>query len=181
MAGGVEMKNFVCPMHPEVHGFKNDKCPKCGMDLVPAKTSLKKLAFSSTLHCLTGCAIGEVLGMALGAYFGRPDIETIIISVALAFFFGYSLTLIPLLKSAMSLSKALPLAFASDTLSITIMEIIDNLIMFIIPGAMSAPLNSVFFWGSLAFSLVLAFLAAWPVNMYLISKGSGHAVVHTRH
>lgn len=175
------MKNFVCPMHPEIKGSKGDKCPKCGMNLEPAKSGTWKLAFSATLHCLTGCAIGEVLGMALGAYFNWPNIETIIVSIILAFFFGYSLTLIPLLKSAMSLSKALPLAFASDTVSITIMEIIDNLIMYIIPGAMDAPLNSLFFWTSLAISLILAFLAAWPVNMYLISRGRGHSLVHKAH
>lgn len=172
------MKSYICPMHPEVLGSKGDKCPKCKMDLVPKATSLPKLAFSATAHCLTGCAIGEVLGMTLGTIFNWPNIETIIVSVTLAFFFGYSLTLIPLLRSHVSLSKALPLAFASDTISITIMEIIDNLIMFYIPGAMDAPINSSFFWGSLIFALFIAFWAAYPVNMFLISRGRGHAVIH---
>lgn len=175
------IKNYVCPMHPEVLGSKSDKCPKCGMSLEPKKTSLFRLTFSATLHCLTGCAIGEVMGMSLGAYFAWPDIETIIVSVLLAFFFGYSLTLIPLINSGLSFTKALPLAFASDTISITIMEIVDNLIMYFIPGAMSAPLNSSFFWLSLASSLAIAFLAAYPANFYLISKGRGKAAVNSHH
>lgn len=175
------MKNYTCPMHPEVLGKKGDTCPKCGMNLVPKQTSLARLAFSATLHCLTGCAIGEVSGMALGAYLHWPDIETIIVSVILAFVFGYSLTIIPLLRSSITFKKALPLAFASDTISITIMEIIDNLIMFFIPGAMSAPINSLFFWGSLIFALFVAFLFAYPVNMFLISKGRGHATLHNKH
>lgn len=168
-------------MHPEVEGEKGGACPKCGMDLVPKSTSLYRVAFSATLHCLTGCAIGEVMGMALGSYFNWPDIETIVVSVALAFFFGYLLTIIPLLKASISFKRALPLAFASDTISITIMEIIDNLIMFFIPGAMDAPLNSLFFWGSLVFALIIAFLFAYPVNMLLISKGRGHALAHKHH
>ena len=171
-------KTYTCPMHPEVKGAKDESCPKCGMRLVPGRTSLKKVAFSATLHCLSGCAIGEVLGMTLGNIFGWPNIETIIISIILAFLFGYSLTMIPLLRSSISLKKALPLAFASVTISITIMEIIDNLVMFFIPGAMDAPVTSLFFWGSLAFALLTAFLFAYPVNMFLISKGRGHAVIH---
>lgn len=168
-------------MHPEVTSDKPGKCPKCRMNLMPAKTSLRRVAFSATAHCLTGCAIGEVLGMVLGSIFGWPNFETIVVSVLLAFFFGYSLTLIPLLKSSISLKRALPLALAADTISITVMEIIDNLVMFFIPGAMDASVISLFFWGSLAFSLLIAFLFAWPVNMYLISKGRGHAVVHEHH
>ena len=169
-------------MHSDVQSNKEtDKCPKCGMALIPAQTSLKKTAFLATLHCLTGCAIGEVLGMALGTIFGWPNIETIIVSVILAFFFGYSLTMLPLLRSKMSLKNALPIAFASDTISIAIMEIVDNLIMFFIPGAMDAHITSLFFWGSLLTALVVAFLCAYPVNMYLISKGKGHAVVHAHH
>jgi hypothetical protein len=169
-------------MHPEVNGPKNGKCPKCGMKLVPKQTSLKRIAFSATLHCLTGCAIGEIFGMVLGTIFGWPNLETIIVSVILAFFFGYSLTIIPLLRSSIALKRALPLAFASDTLSITIMEIIDNIIMFFIPGAMDAHISSTLFWGSLAFSLIIAFLFAYPVNMFLISKGRGHhAAVHAHH
>lgn len=173
--------NYTCPMHPEITGKKDDKCPKCGMNLVPKTTSLPKLALSSTLHCLTGCMIGEVSGMVLGAHFNWPNIETIIFSILLAFLFGYSLTLIPLLKSSMSLPRALALAFASDTVSITIMEITDNFTMFLIPGALDATLYTSLFWGSLFISIILAFLVAFPVNMFLISKGRGHAVLHKSH
>jgi hypothetical protein len=175
------MKKYTCPMHPKVEETKPGNCSQCGMKLVSAKTSLKKIAFMATAHCLTGCAIGEVLGMTLGTIFGWPNIETIIVSVVLAFFFGYSLTMLPLLRSGINLMSALPLALASDTVSITIMEIVDNFIMYIIPGAMDAGLSSLLFWGSLAFSLFVAFWAAYPVNMYLISKGRGHAVAHKTH
>ncbi len=143
--------------------------------------SLKNISFMATLHCLTGCAIGEVLGMTLGTIFHWPNIETIIVSILLAFFFGYSLTLLPLLRSGMQIKKALPLAFASDTLSITIMEIVDNAIMFFIPGAMDAHLTSILFWGSLVFALAIAFVFAYPVNFWLISRGKGHAVIHSSH
>lgn len=146
-----------------------------------ATTGLKKTSFMATLHCLTGCAIGEVIGMSLGSFFGWPNIETVIVSIILAFVFGYSLTLIPILKTGMNLKKALSIAFAADTVSITIMEIVDNAIMIVIPGAMDAPITSPFFWGSLVFALVVAFIAAFPVNMFLISKGRGHAAVHSMH
>lgn len=175
------MKHYTCPMHPEVKGAKNETCPKCGMHLVSSNTSLKKVAFMATLHCLTGCAIGEVLGMVIGTALGWGDLQTIALAIFLAFFFGYSLTMVPLLRSGMSLQRALPLAFASDTISISIMETVDNLIMYYIPGAMDAHITSLFFWGSLAFALAVAFLAAYPINMYLISKGKGHAAAHTSH
>ena len=137
--------------------------------------------FSATVHCLTGCAIGEVLGMVIGTALGWGDFATIALAVVLAFFFGYLLTMLPLLRSELALASALPLAFASDTLSIAIMEIVDNLIMLVIPGAMEAGLGSLLFWGSLAFALAVAFVAAFPVNRYLISQGKGHAVVHEYH
>jgi hypothetical protein len=143
--------------------------------------SLKKLAFSATLHCLTGCSIGEVSGMVLGSLFHWPNIETVIVSIILAFIFGYSLTLKPLLTSAIPLKRALALAFASDTFSIATMEVFDNLVMLIIPGAMDAHVTTVLFWGSMLLSLILGFLAAFPVNMFLISKGRGHALVHSHH
>jgi hypothetical protein len=168
-------------MHPEVKGGKGEQCPKCGMNLVPEKTSLKKVAFSATMHCLTGCAVGEVLGMIIGSYFNIHNLGSIILSIVLAFVFGYSFSLIPLIKSGLSILKALPLAFASDTISISVMELVDNLIIFFIPGALDAGLNTVLFWGSLAISLFVAFWSAYPVNMYLISKGRGHAVVHKHH
>jgi hypothetical protein len=144
-------------------------------------SSLNRTAFSATLHCLTGCAIGEVLGIVIGTVLGWSTVATIALAIVLAFFFGYGLTMLPLLRSGMALGAALPLAFASDTLSITVMEIVDNLIIVVIPGAMDAGLGSLLFWGSLAFALAVAFVAAFPVNRYLISRGKGHAVVHKHH
>jgi hypothetical protein len=140
--------------------------------------SLNRTAFSATLHCLTGCAIGEVLGMVIGSAFGWGNFATIALAVVLAFFFGYGLTTLPLLRSGMALGAVVPLAFASDTLSITVMEIVDNLVIVVIPGAMDAGLGRLLFWGSLAFALAVAFVAAFPVNRHLISRGKGHAVVH---
>jgi Domain of unknown function (DUF4396) len=144
-------------------------------------TSLNRTAFSATLHCLTGCAIGEVLGMVIGTALGWGNFATIALAVVLAFFFGYSLTMIPLLRSGLALATTLPLAFAADTLSITVMEIVDNAVMLVVPGAMEAGLGSFLFWGSLAFALAVAFVAAYPVNRYLIARGRGHAVVHEYH
>jgi hypothetical protein len=140
--------------------------------------SLNRLAISATAHCLTGCAIGEVLGLVIGTALGWGTAATIVLAVVLAFFFGYLLTMIPLLRSGLALGAVLPLAFASDTLSITVMEIVDNLVILVIPGAMEAGLASPLFWGSLAFALAIAFVAAFPVNRWLISRGKGHAVVH---
>ena len=144
-------------------------------------SSLNRTAFSATLHCLTGCAIGEVLGIVIGTALGWSDVATIVLAIVLAFFFGYGMTILPLLRSGMALGAILPLAFASDTLSITVMEIVDNLIIVAIPGAMDAGLGSLLFWGSLALALAVAFIAAFPVNKYLISRGKGHAVVHKHH
>ena len=143
--------------------------------------SLNRVAFSATAHCLTGCAIGEVLGMVIGTALGWSNVATIVLAVTLAFLFGYSLTMLPLLRSGMALTTVLPLAFASDTLSITVMEIVDNAIMLLVPGAMEAGPTSLLFWGSLAFALAVAFVAAFPVNRYLIARGKGHAVVHQHH
>lgn len=144
-------------------------------------SSLNRVAFSATAHCLTGCAIGEVLGMVIGTALGWGNVATIALAIVLAFFFGYSLTMVPLLRSGLALGTVLPLAFASDTLSITIMEIVDNLVIVVIPGAMDAGLTSLLFWGSLAFALAVAFVAAFPVNRWLIARGKGHAVVHQHH
>jgi hypothetical protein len=144
-------------------------------------TSLNRLAFSATAHCLTGCAIGEVLGMVIGTSLGWGNVSTIALAVVLAFFFGYSLTMVPLLRSGLALATVLPLALASDTLSITVMEVVDNLVMLAVPGAMEAGPTSLLFWGSLVFALLIAGAAAFPVNRYLISKGRGHAVVHQYH
>ncbi len=143
--------------------------------------SLSRLAFSATAHCLTGCAIGEVLGVVIGTALGWGDFATIALAVVLAFFFGYLLTMLPLLRSGLALGAVLPLAFASDTISIAVMEFVDNAILLLIPGAMEASLGSFLFWGSLAFALAVAGAVAFPVNLYLIRRGKGHAVVHRHH
>jgi hypothetical protein len=133
------------------------------------------------VHCLTGCAIGEVLGVIIGTALGWGNFETIVLAIVLAFLFGYSLTMLPLLRAGLALSAALPLAFASDTLSISVMEIVDNLIILIVPGAMEAGVGDALFWGSLVVALVIAGACAYPVNRYLIARGKGHAVVHAYH
>jgi hypothetical protein len=143
--------------------------------------SLSRLAFSATVHCLTGCAIGEVLGMVIGTAFGWSNGATIVASIVLAFFFGYGLTSLPLLRAGLSLRRVAPLAFASDTLSITTMEIVDTLIVVLIPGALAAGLGDPLFWGSLAVALLIAGGFAFPVNRWLLSRGKGHAVVHQYH
>jgi hypothetical protein len=143
--------------------------------------SLNRVALSATVHCLTGCAIGEVLGMIIGTALGWGDWETIALAVVLAFFFGYSLTMLPLLRGGLALAAAVPVALAADTISIAIMEIVDNAIMLLIPGAMEAGLTNLLFWGSLAVALLIAGAAAYPANRWLISRGRGHAVVHEYH
>jgi hypothetical protein len=144
-------------------------------------SSLSQVAFSATVHCLTGCAIGEVLGLVAGAVFGWGNTATISLSIVLAFAFGYSMTLVPLFRSGIPFRTAAGLAFASDTLSITVMEIVDNAVVLLIPGAMTAGLSSLLFWATLVLSLVLAFVAAYPVNRWLIQRGRGHAVLHAHH
>jgi hypothetical protein len=143
--------------------------------------SLNRLALSATAHCLAGCSIGEVLGMMTGAALRWSTAPTIVVSVVLAFLFGYAFTVVPLYRSGIPLAKTLRLALAADTVSIIIMEIVDNGIMLVIPGAMDAGLRQPLFWLSLAGSLVLAGMAAFPVNRWLISRGRGHAVVHALH
>jgi hypothetical protein len=143
--------------------------------------SLNRLARSATVHCLTGCAIGEVLGMVIGTALSWGNSATVVFSVVLAFIFGYGLTARPLLASGLATPVVLRLAFASDTVSITIMEIVDTALMLVIPGAMDASVGSALFWGSLALSLVIAGVAAFPVNRWLIARGRGHAVVHRYH
>ncbi len=139
------------------------------------------VAVSATLHCLTGCAIGEVLGMIIGTALGWSDIATIALAVVLAFFFGYLLTSFPLLRSGMALAAVIPIALASDTISIAIMEIVDNAILLLIPGAMEAGLGDIGFWAALAFALLVAGAAAYPANRWMIARGKGHAVVHQHH
>jgi hypothetical protein len=136
---------------------------------------------SATLHCLTGCAIGEILGLVIGTALGLSNGATIVLAVVLAFVFGYSLTITPVLRAGIPLGAALGVAFAADTVSITVMEIIDNAIMLVVPGAMEAGLGTWLFWVSLAVSLALAFVVTVPVNRWLMARGKGHAVVHQYH
>jgi hypothetical protein len=140
--------------------------------------ALTAVAISATLHCLTGCAIGEIAGMAIGTALGFSSLATVALAVALAFLFGYALTSLPLLRAGLALSVVIPIALASDTLSIATMEIVDNLVIVLVPGALEAGLGDLLFWGSLAFSLVVAGAFAVPVNRWLIGRGKGHAVVH---
>jgi hypothetical protein len=133
------------------------------------------------VHCLTGCAIGEVLGMIIGTALGWSNWPTIVLAIVLAFCFGYSFTLVPLLRGGVALTAALPIAFAADTISITIMELVDNAIILLIPGALDAGLADVLFWISLAVALLIAGVAAYPANRWLIARGRGHAVVHAHH
>jgi hypothetical protein len=146
-----------------------------------AETSLNRLAASATTHCLTGCAIGEVLGVAIGTALGWRNLPTIVLAIVLAFLFGYTFTSWPLLRAGMALAAVVPIALAADTLSITVMEIVDNAILLVIPGAMEAGLGDVLFWASLAFALAVAWVAAFPVNRWLIARGRGHAVAHAHH
>ena len=143
--------------------------------------SLNRIAFMATLHCLTGCAIGEVLGMAIATALGWGDVASIALAVALAFPFGYSFTFWPLLRARLPLRTALATALAADTISITIMETVDNGFVVFIPGALAAGLDDALFWWSLALGLALAVVAAFPANRWLIARGRGHAVVHAQH
>lgn len=143
--------------------------------------SLNRLAANATTHCLTGCAIGEVLGLAIGMQLGWSDAATIVLAVVLAYIFGYALTLRPLLRSGLAFGSALGVAFAADTLSITVMEIVDNAVILLIPGALDAGLASPLFWGSLAVALGIAWVAAFPVNRWLLARGLGHAKAMEHH
>ena len=143
--------------------------------------SLNRVAFAATWHCLTGCAIGEVLGLVIATAFDWGNVASIAVAVVLAFFFGYSLTLRPLLRGGVSLRQAARVAFAADTVSIAVMEVVDNAFILIVPGAMEAGLDGSLFWWSLGVGLAIAFVAAFPVNRVLIARGRGHAVVHGAH
>jgi len=146
-----------------------------------ALDQLTRTAITATLHCLTGCAIGEVLGLALATWWGWSTGASIVLAVALAFVFGYSFTLVPVLRSGMTVRRAIAVALAADTVSIVTMEVLDNAIMLTIPGAMDAGLGDLLFWGSLAVALAVAFVLTVPVNRWLIARGKGHAVVHDLH
>jgi Domain of unknown function (DUF4396) len=139
------------------------------------------MAAQATLHCLTGCAIGEVLGMVIGTWLGLHNVATVVLAVVLAFVFGYALTVRGLLRSGLDVRTALKVALAADTASIAVMEVVDNAVMLVVPGAMDAGLGSWLFWGALAFSLVVAFVVTTPFNKWMIGRGKGHAVVHAYH
>lgn len=140
-----------------------------------------RMAALATLHCLTGCAIGEVLGMVIGTAAGLGNTPTVVISIVLAFVFGYALTMRGVLRAGLPLRQAVKVALAADTVSIAVMELIDNSVMVGVPGALDAGLADGLFWGSLAFSLVAAFVVTTPVNKWMIGRGKGHAVVHGLH
>lgn len=139
---------------------------------------LTGVAVSATLHCLTGCAIGEVAGVAIGTALGWSNLATIALAIGLAFFFGYTLTSVPLLRAGFTIGAAIPIALTADTLSIATMEVVDNLILVVIPGAMEAGLGELMFWGALSFALAVAFLITVPVNLWLIRRGRGHVAIH---
>jgi hypothetical protein len=145
------------------------------------KRELDRAAVSATLHCLTGCAIGEVLGMVIGTSLGLSDPATLALAVVLAFAFGYALTIRGVMRAGLTFGAALPIAFAADTLSITVMEVVDNAVLLLVPGAMEAGVASWLFWAALAFALAVAFVVTLPVNRWLLARGKGHAVVHGLH
>src|SRR5919202_3842291 len=147
----------------------------------PQGAALTRLAVSATAHCLTGCAIGEILGLVLATWWGLANAPSILLAVVLAFVFGYGLTITPVLRSGLPLRRALGVAFAADTVSILTRELVDNAVVLAVPGAMTAGLSDLLFWGSLAVSLVVAFAVTVPVNRALIARGKGHAVVHEYH
>jgi hypothetical protein len=153
------------------HGEHHHELPTSGR-------ALDAVALSATLHCLTGCAIGEVAGMVVGTALGLSDWGTVFLAVALAFLFGYTLTSLPLLRAGLALSAVVPIALATDTSSIALMEIVDNAIMLVVPGAMEAGAGDLLFWGALSFALVVAGVVAFPLNRWLITRGRGHAVLH---
>jgi hypothetical protein len=151
------------------------------MGIMSRADPLTRTAFQATLHCFTGCAIGEVTGMAVATALGWGNAPTIALSVVLAFIFGYALTIRGLLAGGMAVRPALRIALAADTVSVATMEIVDNLLILVIPGAIDATLSEGLFWGSLALSLAIAFVAAFPVNRWMIARGKGHAVAHAHH
>ena len=172
------MEHGVRTQHAATGDAAHDQSGHDHHEMPTAGRELNTLALSATLHCLTGCAIGEVLGMIIGTALGFSDLGTIALAVTLAFFFGYALTSLPLLRAGLAFSVVAPIAFASDTASIALMELIDNGIMLIIPGAMDSGLDNVLFWGALSFALAVAGAFAYPLNRWLLKRGKGHAAVH---
>ena len=167
---------MVDATHPHEHSGEHD-----GGHDGHRTGGLDAMAVSATLHCLTGCAIGEIAGMLIGTAAGLANGPTIAISIVLAFVFGYTLSTLPLLKAGLALGAALSIVLAADTLSIATMEVVDNIVVAVIPGAMDAGLVNVVFWISLMISLVAAFVAAFPVNRFLLRRGKGHALTHEYH
>ena len=147
-------------------------------ELPTSGRALDAVALSATLHCLTGCALGEIAGMVIGTALGFSQWGTVALAVALAFLFGYTLTSLPLLRAGLALSVVIPIALATDTFSIAVMEIVDNAIMLAVPGAMEAGAGDILFWGALSVALAIAGVVAFPVNRWLIQRGRGHAVLH---
>ena len=145
------------------------------------RTDTDGLALAATIHCLTGCGIGEVVGLGGATALGLGNLASLVLGIVLAYAFGYGLTLVPLLRAGMPLLRATLVTFAAETLSITTMEIVDNVVVVAIPGAMDAGITDLLFWGSLAVSLALAFVAAYPLNRWLVARGLGHARVHSQH
>ncbi|MFD3946531.1 DUF4396 domain-containing protein [Streptomyces sp. NPDC058579] len=166
--------------HHDGHGHDHGQGHGHDHGQTPTKASWS-MAAKATLHCLTGCAIGEVLGMIIGTALGWGNAPTMVLAIALAFFFGYSLTLWAVVHAGLSLKAAIGVALAADTLSITVMELVDNGVLLLVPGAMDAHLSDALFWGALAFAFLVAFLITTPVNKWLIGRGKGHAVVHQYH
>jgi len=158
---------------PPAHGYHEAATPR--------GTELTRSAISATAHCLTGCAIGEILGMVLATWWGWGNVASIVLAIVLAFFFGYSLTMRPVLRAGVGLRRAIGVAFAADTVSITVMEILDNAFIVAVPNALAAGLGDGLFWWSLITSLAVAFVITVPVNRTLIARGRGHAVVHAYH
>ena len=148
---------------------------------MPSMDSTWRTAITATLHCLTGCAIGEVLGMVLATWWGWGDLASITLAVVLAFFFGYLLTFTGVRRAGLDVRTAVRTALAADTVSILVMEVVDNAIVLGVPGAMEATLASGLFWGSLVVALAVAFVVTVPVNRQMIARGRGHAVVHEMH
>jgi hypothetical protein len=158
-----------------------ERSPASEHQEAPSPAALNGLALSATLHCLTGCAIGEVSGMAIATALGWSDLGSIALAVGLAYLFGFGLTSVPLVRAQLAFAAIVPIALAADTVSITIMEAIDNLFVVLVPGAMEAGLTDVLLWGSVAGGFAVAFPFAWLANRYMLARGKGHALVHAYH
>lgn len=168
--------------HPDHHVHPDSPAAPHGPEAAAAiPAGLARRAFAATWHCLTGCAVGEVLGLVIGTALGWGNAATIALAVVLAFAFGYAFTIVPMRRQGMAWRQAAGLALAADTASIAVMEIADNGVMWLVPGAMAATPVMPLFWGAMVLSLAVALLAAWPLNAWLLARGRGHALVHAHH